>query len=131
MNFFDFNSKEVSSGYRKAKLIPGDYTSIVESVDWAEGYVKGKAIKISYHLTSKSGSEFEFSEIFWVHGSSRSNDFDKYLKKNGIEDIADFVGCEENLTLMNDIRNGKTYLNIVDRKFIAHGEAGDANGLEV
>lgn len=131
MIFFDFNSKEVSSGYRKAKLSPGDYTSIVKSVDWAEGYVKGKAIKVTYILTSESGSEFEFSEIFWVHGGNRSRDFDKYLNDNRIDNIADFVGCKEKLTLMNDVRNGKVYLNIVDREFIAHGEAGDANGLEV
>lgn len=130
MIFFDFNSKE-SSGYKKLKLVPGDYTSTVKSVDWADGYVKGKAIKISYHLTSKSGSEFEFSEIFWVHGGNRSRDFDKYLNDNRIDNIADFVGCKEKLTLMNDVRNGKVYLNIVDREFIAHGEAGDANGLEV
>ena len=130
MIFFDFNSKE-SSGYKKLKLVPGDYTSTVKSVDWADGYIKGKAIKISYHLTSKSGSEFEFSEVFWVRGSSRSVDFNEYLKSNGIFNVDDFVGCEEKLTLMNDVRNGKTYLNIVDREFIAHGEAGDANGLEV
>ena len=131
MIFFDFNSKEVSSGYRKAKLSPSDYTSIVKSVDWAEGYVKGKAIKVTYILTSESGSAFEHSEVFWVRGSSRSVDFDKYLNDNGIDNIADFVGCKEKLTLMNDVRNGKVYLNIVDREFIAHGEAGASNGLEV
>lgn len=131
MKFFDFNNKEKSSGYKRVKLVPGDYTSIVKSVDWAEGYVEGKAIKLSYHLTSKSGSVFEFSEIFWVHGSSRSDNFDKYLKSNGISNVDDFVGCEEKLTLMNDIRNGKTYLNIVNRKFIAHGKGGASNGVEV
>lgn len=130
MEFFDFNNKK-PSGYKRAKLKPGEYTSTVKSVDWADGYVKGKAIKIAYDLVAKDGSEHEFSEIFWVNGSDRSGDFNQYLKDHGINHVDDFVGCKEKLTLLNDIHKGKTYLNIVEREFVSLGEDGDSDALEV
>ena len=53
-------------GSKAPRLRPGTYKSIVTAVEPAEEYCEGKAVKISYALSDKSGKTFGYSEVFFV-----------------------------------------------------------------
>ncbi len=116
----------------KKKIQPGVYTSEVTDVHWAPGYVEGKAIEVRYRLSNDNGNEFPFKETFLVDPDhERSAKFFNYLAENGIEDVEEFVGCHERVTIMRDVVNGATFANIVNREFITEGGKVVDDSVEV
>ena len=116
----------------KKKIQPGEYVSEVVNIRWAPGYVEGKAIEIRYRLSNDSGNDFPFKETFLVDPEhERSAKFFNYLAENGIEDVEEFVGCHERVTVMRDVVNGATFANIVDREFITDGDKITDDTVEI
>lgn len=94
--------------------------STVESVNWAPGYVPGKAFEVCYKIEDDAGNIQKYSEIFLASDNNdRTQEFYEYLQSNGISDIADFAGCVEQLTFLKDVKNNRAYVNIAKRKFIS------------
>ena len=107
------------SGPKAPRLRPGTYRSTVTAVEPAEEYCEGKAIKIAYQLTDKSGNTHAYSEVFFVGNRyERTRLFCEYLHDNGIpvDNLDEFVGCTEELVLKKSTR-GK-FLTIESRQFM-------------
>ena len=112
----------------KKKIKPGVHVSEVIEIRWAPGYVEGKAIEVKYKLTDEDDNVFPFKETFLTDPEhARSAKFFTYLEDNGLDDIENFVGVKERVTIMRDVANGATFSNIVDREFLID----ETDGLEV
>lgn len=108
---------------KKTTLRAGRYPSVVKEVLWSPGYEEGSAFTIRYQLTLPSGAKVEYDELFFNSTKNKRTDaFDSYLKKNGIKDLDDFVGCQEEvlITMKND--GYKAFPSITDRTFIGRAE---------
>lgn len=108
---------------KKTSLRPGRYPSVAKEVIWSPGYEEGTAFTIRYQLTLPSGAKVEYEELFFNSTKNKRTDaFDSYLKKNGIKDLVDFVGCQEEvvITMKND--GYKAFPSITDRTFIGTGK---------
>lgn len=104
---------------KKSGLRTGKYSSRALSVEWAEEYCTGKAIRISYELTSESGAKHDFSEVFYNDPrNERTSEFFDYLEENGVslDAIDEFVGCKEELVLKRSTKG--RFLTIDQRTFI-------------
>ena len=103
---------------QKNKIKPAQYPSVVKAVEETDGYIEGTSVTIRYILTDCNGKKLEYSELFHItERNKRTCDFLDYLEENGIEDLADFVGCQEMLTLAKDgTRNG--LIRICEREFL-------------
>ena len=106
-------------GSTAPRLRPGTYKSIVTAVEPAEEYCEGKAVKISYTLSDKSGKTFGYSEVFFVGAHyERTRAFCEYLQDNDVpvDNLDAFIGCTEELVLKRSTR-GK-FLTIESRRFV-------------
>lgn len=100
---------------------PGDYDSVVISVDQAKDYEPGKAIEVTRQLTNAAGKTITHKETFIIDGyiPDRTLEFEDYLDDNGIEEYSDFVGCKERVTLRKQSTSRGVYTNIVARVFVS------------
>ena len=102
------------------KLPEGVYDSVVTEVRWADGYAPEEAYQITYEITSESGNSYRHIEIFKTNARNlRTIEFENYLSDIGLNNISDFVGKHERLTMgYVTAYNGKEYFNIVDREYV-------------
>ena len=101
------------------QLLPdGVYDSVVVDVKWADGYEAEEAYEVTYELTSKEGKVYRHREIFKNDvKNKRTAAFEDYLADNGIEDLLDFKGKCEKLTIQRVKVGSREFANIVDREF--------------
>jgi hypothetical protein len=109
------------SNVRATKMIPvGSYQSVVTNVQWRDDYRAETVFEISYELTSADGKKYQHSEIFENKtGNHRTREFFEYLVENGIYRIEDFEGHQEELEIRKDMKRGKTFSSICERKFLS------------
>lgn len=103
-------------------LRAGVYHSLVTLVSYDEDYVNGSAIRIRYRLTSSSGVDSEYTELFHnTLRNPRTKAFFDYLNENGIslDALEMFEGCKEELILKRQV--GSKYLTIESRRFLGRG----------
>lgn len=118
---------------KKAKTVtPGCYRAIVTAVESPKGFFPGNAVDVFYTLTANdTGEVFPFRERFYISDTEpdeRTNAFEDILDEIGAESYEEFVGCGLEVTFMYEIKRGKRYCNIVERKLISHvSDKGDDN----
>ena len=101
---------------------PGEYDSIVISVDPDKDYEDDTAIKVTRQLTNAAGKQFTHKETFIIGGDcipDRTIEFEDYLDDSGIEEYSDYVGCKERVTLRKQSTSRGVYTNIVARVFVS------------
>lgn len=98
---------------------PGVYTAVVESVVYSPGFVKGQAIDVVYKV-DVDGQIVEHPERYLIADrySSRTQEFERLLDSLGVERYEDFVGFEFELTFAYEVKKGKAWCNVVERKLI-------------
>lgn len=108
---------------RKKTLVPvGTYDSVIISASYSEEYVDGEAFVLSYELQDNKGNKYSYSETFINDvGNARTAKFDEYLDANGValDDITELKGLTEKVTIKKQVVGSRSYLNIVDREFVA------------
>jgi len=106
---------------KKNNVRPGTYTATVTDICWTPGYVEGRAFTIHYELVSNSGKSYEYSETFFnTRRNARTDEFLDHLNAAGIEDINDFVGCVEDITIAKTADAYRSYSTISDRQFVSY-----------
>ena len=116
---------------KKSSLRPGTYRSEVKSVSYDEAYANETMLKFTYCLQDKQGNTYSFLERFENRRENpRSADFFDYLDRNGIslDELEQFEGCRESLTLRWNLRHGKKFLTITNREFLADNASNDKDG---
>ena len=115
----DFSVRKKSPKKKNIELgVPLKGTVI--DVQWAKGYVEGHAYQVVYEIIDSSGNIFKHVETFFNdEDNDRTNDFEDYLKENGIAYPADFVGFNVELTFLKEVKNNVVYTNIVQRKMVS------------
>lgn len=114
-----------SNSTKKNSAKPGSHPSKVVKVSDADGYAKGEAFWLWYELEN-DGKMVEYSEFFLNDtANDRTGELDEYLKEHGviINSPEELIGLQEVLTLEKQVRNGKSYLNVANRKFVSWKEA--------
>lgn len=113
-------SKKKTNTTRKQGIRPGTYTARITDVCWTSGYVVGKAFTVKSVLISSNGTELTYEEIFYnSRKNARSAAFFDYLEDNGIGDLADFVGCTEEVVIAKNTDGFKTFNTIEKRTFVS------------
>lgn len=121
--------KKVSKS-KKNNVRPGNYTAKVTNICWTPGYVKGKAITITYELVSSSGKSYPFEELFFnSRQNSRTDEFMAHLEAAGIDDINDFVGCTEEVTIAKTADAYHSFSTISDRQFISRATSNPSTAV--
>lgn len=107
---------------RRETIPPGVYRSKVIRVEIDNRYQKG-AVVVTYELKDKK-KNYTFKEVFIDDDRfERTVDFFDYLSELGIENLEDFVGCEEELDLKwNFTAKGRKELTIDTRKFLGFAD---------
>lgn len=110
-------SKVRSPHKTSTNIKPGAYKSEIKKAGWADGYVKGSALKVEYELVDTQGKSFSYTEIFfWNESNERSVLFDEYLKENGIKSFEGMVGFKEEVEILKVVKNNHAALSIVKRQ---------------
>ena len=125
LNLDSYSAKMKAKNATKAKKgIPfGEYRSTVTSVQWAEGYKARTAFEVKYALMNEAGENFSFKELFFNETTNpRTAEFLAYLVENGIDDLADFEGCEETIEIGKNVKNNRVYRSIIEREFLTVSE---------
>lgn len=108
---------------RKSDYIPlGIHDATVKDVRPAPGYKLGEAVEIVYSVHC-GNSIREYSEIFVNDPkNSRTAEFDVYLTEHNVtsDDWTMLTGLEEKLEFGKEIKNGRTFVNIVNREFVSY-----------
>lgn len=122
-------TKKAATTAKKPGLRPGTYTSTVVSAESAPGYAEGHAQQVSYELADSAGNVYTYREIFRTAEpvGQRSEFFFDYLADNGVTEWDEFVGCQEQVTLLYEFVGDRKYLNIVKRQFVYEDEEGEGN----
>ena len=109
------------SNIRATKMIPvGTYQSVVTKVQWRDDYRENTVFEIFYDLTAADGKSYKHSEIFENKGGNRrTREFVSYLLDNGIYHIEEFEGHQEEIEVRKDMKRGKTFSSICERKFLS------------
>ena len=115
----DLSARKKNVKQTKLELgVPHEAT--VTAVDWAKGFVPGSAYEVFYELTDASGNVIQRKELFYNDDQNeRTLVFESFLNENGIRNPVDFIGCKVKLTFLKDVKNNKTYVNIVKRTFVS------------
>ena len=103
----------------KKNIIPtGVYKATVDKVVWNDEYKENQVFDIHYTLEDKDGKKFAHWERFF----------------NKIEEIEDFEGCVERVTIKKDVGKYKTLPSIDDRVLISKPASSpvitESDGLE-
>ena len=109
----------------------GIYNAECVSIGMHPDYADESAILVKYVLTDENGKIFDFSEVFYNNSfNKRSCEFFDYLEENDIplDNVDNFIGCTERVTMKKLVRSNKSMLSIVAREFVAHA-AGDTSDL--
>ena len=113
-----------SNSTKQKTAKPGNHPSKVVKVSGADGYAEGEAFWLHYELDC-DGKVVEYKEFFLNDTTNhRTDELDLYLKKNGIiiNNPEELVGLQEVLTLEKQARDGRSYLNVTKREFVAWKE---------
>ena len=103
----------------KQILPDGVYDSVVVDVKWADGYDPEEAYEITYRVTSEDGKVYQHREIFKTDEKNRRTAaFEDYLADNGVDNLSDFNGKREKLTIKRVKVGAREFANIVDREFL-------------
>ena len=112
------NLMKIKKKSTNKKVKPGSYTCETTSVEWAEGFVPGSALRIFYELTDEKGEKYTFDELYYVKNNTRTDEFLDYLEDNNIEDVNDLVGVKEEVVIQNNVKRNVAYPQITERHFI-------------
>ena len=129
-NYGNKRSASRSESVPPKKAQPGYYQAKVTEVEEPEEYAKGDALNIRYELTDpKTGDSVLFEERFFTsEANPRWEEINTVMDTLGVgEDTEDFVGCEFQVELRYEVKQGKKYLNIVNYIFPDGEEEGDTD----
>lgn len=117
---FDLRSFD-RTNIRATKMIPvGTYQSVVTKVQWRDDYREDTVFEVFYDLTSEDGKLYKHRELFENKGSNRrTREFVSYLLDNGIYHVEDFKGHHEEIEIRKDMKHGRTFSSICERKFLS------------
>ena len=118
--------------YTKNNLKPGEYLSTVEDISLHPGYEDGSAFLIKYKLkpinSENESCMYDHKETFLLdYANTRTKKLINYLEDHDItpDNILEFVGCVEKVTIDSVMVREKVYLNITGREFVSHRKDGD------
>ncbi|MBE7041053.1 MAG: hypothetical protein E7400_03700 [Ruminococcaceae bacterium] len=103
------------------RLKPGSYNSVVKKVEFRDDYDAQTGLQLFYELTDEDGRTYEFKELFFnVPGNPRTEALGEYLEAAGIDtdDVRNWVGLRETLTIKWNIKGTNQFLTIVERKVL-------------
>ena len=103
----------------KNQLVPGTFKAEIVAVDQAPDYDQDEAVKIEYAIDTGT-KIIEYEEIFINDRSnSRTDAFFDQMAAAGIciSDWGELVGMKVEVTFKKQVRNRRTFLNIVAYKF--------------
>lgn len=108
------------------EVTPGVYTAVVTSVVSPDGFAAGQAVDVIYAVSIKDGTA-PFSERFLIADrySPRTKEFESLLDSIGAKRYEDLVGFELELTFAYEVKRGRAWCNIIERKLLT---GGDDNG---
>lgn len=112
---------------QEIKITPGSYMAKITAVEEPEGFRPGSAIDIVYEV--KFGSNIvKHRERFSLNGrSARTDDLDKLLDSLGTDTYEELVGATVLLTFYYELKAGRKYCNVTERKLV---DGGDADGTD-
>ena len=127
--------KQKAASNKKKTIPTGEYTSTVDKVVWNDEYKANQVFDIHYTLEDKDGKKYAHWERFFnKRGNTRTQAFLDYLDDNNIEEIEDFEGCVERVTVKKDVGKYKTLPSIDDRVLISKPASSpvitESDGLE-
>lgn len=117
--------KNVLKSTKRRIPTPGVYQATVTAVVSPAGYAPDNAIEVHYVLTEpKSGEQIPYKERFYIVEpmSERTVVFEAHLDEIGVEAYEDYVGCELILTLMKEVKRGRSFVNVVERHLLTEHE---------
>ena len=113
--------KKAGNAAHTSNVPVGKYNSVVLSVEEPKDFAPGEKAIIRYELTNDKGEKFSFKDEYLIRRATpRTYELFEYLAEYGIDDLEDFVGCEEEVEiLMRSGRYGQNFASICSREMIA------------
>lgn len=104
---------------KNAGIKPGTYEAVVTSVVSPVGFAAGQAVDVTYAV-SMGELTVSYTERYLIadRNSSRTQEFECLLDSIGVECYEDFEGFEFELTFAYEVKKGKAWCNVVERKLI-------------
>lgn len=105
------------SSKKTVAVVPGIFPAVVTDVTNSEDFDEGDSIDVTYDV-DVNGSIIKYSERFYIRmqNDPRIKGFEKHLDELGVDDYVEYIGTRLTLTFLKQVRNGRAFVNIVERQ---------------
>lgn len=110
---------------QEPKIVPGTYEAEIIAVNEPEGFRPGSTLDVIYAVKCGQNLIMHRERFSLTAHSDRLDDLNQVLDEIGSDVYEDLIGATVSLTFYYELKSGRKYCNITERKLVERGADDD------